>query len=177
MSAVQPAGFAALQILQQSQLTHARKEAAAGPAGDLVATANGIQPTNSDAVGASEVDDRFSVTSLDANKLKVHFMERAGEALGLSFDDFESAPEFGRALKDAISALKLENKEDWQLLIEEIEHSTGLDELGISLESFAEAIIDPAGYQGERLEALLRRETGEDPASRPGLDDIGRYGQ
>jgi hypothetical protein len=171
MSVLPPANLSALQLLQQSNLS---SFSAAGrerePAGITPIAASPAQPQQSDSM--------FSPMSIDVNKLKVHFMEQVGKALGLEVDDFESASAFGQAIRTAV--LEIKRSPDGDRLIRKIEEDTGLDKLGISLMDFANALIDPDSRAAERLDAALREyataEAGDNGADGPvRFDEIGIY--
>lgn len=61
----------------------------------------------------------------------------------------------------------------------EIENKLGLDKLGVSLDTVVNAMIDPGGDDGDKLDAALRRrlgEAGKDHSALARLDELGRYG-
>lgn len=167
MSVLPPANLSALQLLQQSNLTslsRVGRERQAGT-GDLPAVvASPAQP--------QQPDPMFSATYVDVNQLKVHFMERVGKELGLDVDDFESASAFGQAIKEAV--LKIKQSPDGDKILRKIEEDTGLDELGISLMDFANALIDPDSSAAGRLDAALR-EVANDQAGNGATDGPVRF--
>lgn len=124
----------------------------------------------------------FSAMSVDVNKMKVNLMERLGEKLGISYDDFEDASAFGRAIERAVNEIKLRG--DGDIAIMRIEHELGLDRLGVSLDEFVDAIIDPKSRAAEKLDAALLDEAGGDQyredgdervPGQPRMDEIGLY--
>lgn len=169
MSVLPPANLSALQLLQQSNLTSLSSAGRERQTGATV-VASPAQP--------QQPDPMFSPTSIDVNQLKVHFMERVGKELGLDVDDFETASAFGRAVKEAV--LKIMRSPGGEALLRKIEEDSGLDELGISLMDFANALIDPDSNAAERLDAALREhataEAGDSGADGPvRFDEIGIY--
>lgn len=173
MSVLPPANLAALQLLQQTHLTSlasGAKERQADSNAILTVTASPAQPR--------QPDPMFSPTLVDVNKLKVHYMEQVGKALGLEVDDFETASAFGQAIKDEI--IKIRQSPDAEKIIRKIEEDSGLDELGISLVDFANALIDPESRAAEKLQKALQEMAGElagqDGTDAPvRFDEIGIY--
>lgn len=136
------------------------------PADGLVAAANGVAPP--DGAGASKpsrqaqakiFEAMFSANTVDANKLKIKLMERLGKALGLSLEDFDTQASFASAVRDVIGQIR--QQEDGHLRLAAIEKELGLDKLGITLDDLVDALIDPEGEDGQKLEAALRKEAGE----------------
>lgn len=173
MSVLPPANLAALQLLQQSNLSSFSaigRERDPANAGLPVTAASPAQP--------QQPDPMFSPTLVDVNKLKVHFMEQVGKALGLDVDDFESASAFGQAIRTAV--LEMRRAPEGEALIHKIEDDTGLDELGVSLMDFAKALIDPDGNAAERLDAALQEAANSEAADKGAdgpvrFDEIGIY--
>lgn len=167
---------AALAILQQQ-----RPVPAAGSAGDgLVAS---INRTPADAgAGASPMQAQaefsqsmFSLDGLNVTATKVRLMERAGKEFGLDQGDYESVISYGSAVKNAVEALKRQSPS----AIAEIERQLGLDQLGVSLDTLVNAIADPQGGDGDRLDAALEREAGKQGEGKSASiqpDEIGLYG-
>lgn len=173
MSVLPPANLAALQLLQQSNLS---SFSAAGRERDPVNT--GIPAIAASPAQPQQPDPMFSANSIDVNQLKVHFMEQVGKALGLDVDDFETAPAFGQAISTAV--LEIKRAPEGDRIIRKIEEDTGLDKLGISLMDFAKALIDPDSNAAERLDAALQEaasaEAGDNGADGPvRFDEIGIY--
>ena len=173
MSVLPPANLAALQLLQQTHLTSlasGAKERQADSNAILTVTASPAQPR--------QPDPMFSPTLVDVNKLKVHYMEQVGKALGLDVDDFESVSAFGQAINTAV--LEIKRAPGGDRIIRKIEEDTGLDKLGVSLMDFAKALIDPDSNAAERLDAALQEaataEAGDNVADGPvRFDEIGIY--
>ncbi|RWM05003.1 hypothetical protein [Mesorhizobium sp.] len=154
---------------------------AAGSAGDgLVAS---INRTPADAgAGASPMQAQaefsqsmFSLDGLNVTATKVRLMERAGKEFGLDQGDYESVISYGSAVKNAVEALKRQSPS----AIAEIERQLGLDQLGVSLDTLVNAIADPQGGDGDRLDAALEREAGKQGEGKSASiqpDEIGLYG-
>lgn len=185
MSPLSSPNATALMVLQQ---TAALDKGRNDPKPDLVSIANGVSEpgeakTRSGPKAVHPVDDMFSVMSVDINKMKINLMERVGKELGVSFDDYEKASDFGRALREAVNKIKL--SENGDLVLREIERKVGLDKLGVSLDEFVDAIIDPESRAAEKLDAALLREAGGDaidliedeekPQGWPRIDELGIY--
>jgi hypothetical protein len=173
MSVLPPANLAALQLLQQSNLS---SFSAAGRERDPVHA--GIPAIAASPAQPQQPDPMFSANSIDVNQLKVHFMEQVGKGLGLDVDDFESASAFGQAIKEEV--LKITRSPGGEIVLRKIAEDTGLDKLGISLMDFADALIDPNGSAAERLDDALREyataEAGDSLVDGPvRFDEIGIY--
>ncbi|MEO3998160.1 hypothetical protein [Mesorhizobium sp. CAU 1732] len=182
MTLIPVAGSAALQLLlQRSQFSPLTVAAGRNATAEVVAAANGAVPASMAGAGLpnsrTEISDAiYSVNSVDANKLKVNLTERLGAEFGISADDFESASAFGTAIKHALDAMKQDD--GWQRRVAEIERNLGLDELGISLDSFINALINSDNDDAAKLDAALRDKVDDDAQrARFTLDDIGIYGR
>lgn len=170
----------ALLFLQNASRSSAmdRREAAPGPS--LVEVANGAAGNGGSVNGAAGAESAFDPKAIDVTEMKTRLFERLGEKLGISMDDFEKMSDFGRAIRDAVNALKKEP--DGYLVLAKIADELGLDELGISLDTLVEAVVDPDGDADDRLEAALAGMVDDDAADALaalrglGLDEIGRYG-
>ncbi|TGP20196.1 MULTISPECIES: hypothetical protein [unclassified Mesorhizobium] len=117
----------------------------------------------------------FSVNSLNVTATKVRLMERAGKEFGLDQADYESVFSYGSAVKNAVEALKRQSPS----AIAEIERQLGLDQLGISLDTLVNAIVDPTGGDRDPLDAAPEKHLGEiagDEAAWIQPDEIGLYG-
>lgn len=186
MSPLSSPNATALMVLQQTAALE--KPGRGEQAPDLVAIANGISSPAKTKVQSGPnavhpVNDMFSVMSVDINKMKINLMERLGEKLGISFNDFETASEFGREVQRLVNQIKL--REDGALIIKRMEHELGLDKLGVSMDEFIQAIIDPESHAAEKLDAALLREAGGEvleliddeytPPGQPRIDELGIY--
>lgn len=185
MSPVSSPNATALMVLQQ---TAALDKGRNDRKPDLVSIANGVSAPGEARVQSGPkvvhpVNDMFSVMSVDINKMKINLMERVGKELGVSFDDYEKASDFGRALQEAVNEIKMSPNGD--VVLRRIERQVGLDKLGISLDEFVQAIIDPEGRAAEKLDAALLREAGGEALELvedddqvqgwPRIDEIGIY--
>ena len=178
MLPVTTSGSTALAILQQGE---SRTRPDTSPL-DVLAVANGVKPSREagSEAGTAPVDDMFSAMSVDVNKIRVNLMERLGEKLGISLDDFEDASDFGRAVERIVDQIRL--REDGDIAIMRIEHELGLDKLGVSLDELVDSIIDPESRAADKLNEALLREAGGDAEGnqeqgprRPVIDEIGLY--
>lgn len=164
---------AALTILQQASRSRDTADGKAAGA-DLAAIANGVQdsadagkPSNSIQARARINEALFSVNALDVNKIKVDLMERLGKEFGISMENFESVSAYGAAIKRAVEWLK--RQDGGAKVLMEIEKKLGLDELGISVDTLVNAMIDPGGKDAERLDAALKEKAGK------ALEDAGGF--
>ena len=149
-------------------------------AGRLEASANGILQADESGAGRVSIDAQgkiteslFSVQTVDVTKLKVNLMERLGQELGLDMDEFETASEFGRAVKRAIDAIK--TQDDGAQRLAEIERKLELGKLGISLDDLVAALNDPDGEADNKLDAALMKmatERDEDASGPARLYDL-----
>ncbi|MDX8492226.1 hypothetical protein RFN29_11600 [Mesorhizobium sp. VK22B] len=101
-------------------------------------------------------ESMFSVNNLDATQMKARLFERVGKEFGIDQDDYDSLSSYGSAIKTALDDLKQKSSS-----IAEIEKKLGLDELGISLDTLVNAIVDPNGSDGDRLDAALEKKAGD----------------
>jgi hypothetical protein len=168
----------ALRILQQpSAASGASQKAATGA--DLTAIANGQAGQASGiATSAQTADALFGVNSPNLNKMKIDLFKRVGEALGVNESDYDSPEAYGAALKKVVAQIKLDPNA--QQLISGIEKDLGLDKLGVSLDTVINAIIDPKGDDGKKLDAALEKKVDDGHASKSKgsaviSDDIGLY--
>lgn len=149
----------ALQILRADR-TPSASTAEQQPAGrDLIAVANNLNKA-SDRPGADATEDIFSIHHIDANQLKIRLFERVGEQFGIDMDDHESLASYGEAIREAVALLR--QYPGGYIQLEEIEKKLGLNELGVSIDTVINAIIDPDGRHDDKLEEALKRKTGED---------------
>ncbi|MDG4882969.1 hypothetical protein [Mesorhizobium sp. WSM4884] len=166
----------ALLTLQRQRQTPAPKSIADG----LVSSIN--RSAEPDGAGSPLIQAQakisrsmFSVNSLNVTATKVRLMERAGKEFGIDQDDYESVASYGSAVKHAVEALKRQSP----AAIAEIERQLGLDQLGVSLETLLNAIVDPQGGSAGRLDAALEKylgEAAEGNAASLQPDEIGLYG-
>lgn len=151
---------AALQVLQSAQIFRQAGGGEAG-AGALVVPGNTRAATSGLSGPLRQAqsvisESLFSAGVVDVNQMKIHLMERLGKELGLSMDDFDSGAAFGKAVKQAISAIRM--TENGDLRLREIGDKLELDKLGISLDTLVEAMVDPGGDADKKLEAALMKQ-------------------
>lgn len=150
-----PVSSVAVQVLQQSKITPISIDKNEKTEDSLVAAANG---TKSESV--EETTNYWDINTVTPTQMKVKLFEAVGEALGLqeeSFSDFS-------AYASAIQAKMEKMKEDDPLafmVFHDIEKDLGLDELGLTLESVVEAMIEPGGSDDEALDAALKAKADE----------------
>lgn len=142
---------------------------------NVVAAVNGLGKASAEnALATNSSDDLFSVKIVDVNKLKVDLIDRLSKALGVKQEDYDTSRSFGFALKMAV--IELKSKPEGRMLLLELEKDLGLDKLGISIDTLINAIIDPSGDDGEKLDAALGKQLGEANQQRAiELDEIGIY--
>ncbi|RAZ90368.1 hypothetical protein DPM33_12615 [Mesorhizobium hawassense] len=134
----------------------ATTDSASGPA------ASPLMPAEP-AVSAS----MFSLDSLNITATKVRLMQRAGKEFRVDQADYESVSSYGSAIKNAVEALKRQSPS----AVPKIERQLGLDQLGVSLDTLVNAIVDPR--HGDRLDAALKQHAGGQGNQ---LDELGLYG-
>ncbi|RJT34886.1 hypothetical protein D3227_22875 [Mesorhizobium waimense] len=125
-------------------------------------------------------DSMFSVNSLDSNKLKIDLFGRVGKVFKVDRADYGSFNSYAPAVKQAIAAIK--SQAGGAQTIAMIEKSLGLDKLGVSLETVVDAMGDPGGDADDKLDAALRKQTGEAAEVKPSatqpeihFDELGIY--
>ena len=159
------------QILRHASALIASTGTTADSAGaQLVATANGVTlPTGSGDGGPAKKakaklsEALFKPNAPSVTEMKIHLMKRLGEEFGIALDDYETHAAFGAALRDAIAEIKLEP--NGALVLAAIERKLGFDKLGFSLDAFVNAIIDPKGNDGRKVDAALKKDLGLDSDS------------
>lgn len=159
----------------------------------LIAAASAVSAANVFTAGGPFVqakakisDAIFSANAPSITEMKIHLMKRLGEEVGVALEDYETHASFGSAVADRIDEIKKEPQ--GVLMISALEKKLGFDKLGFSLDTFVNAIIDPKGSDGERVDAALKkhldlegREEEKPDAARRGLDafrldESGLYG-
>lgn len=159
----------------------------------LVAAANGVElPSDKDGAGAaSRANGKISEALFKPNvpnaiEMKLHLMKRLGEEFGIKLEAHESHASFGRAIEAEINKIKM--KPEGALILSAIEKKLGFDKLGFSLDAFVNAIIDPKGADGQKVDAAIKDhlnldDEGQDKAEEARaalealrIDDAGLYG-
>lgn len=174
-------GSTSLQLLQQIAQRHAGQVAgAADLPGGASRGAAGPLPAGNAILQASYRTGQslFDLSVPDPTAMKVRLMERLGEEFGFDMDDFSSREAYGRAIRKAVDDLKAAGGFSE---LKRIEKELGLDELGITLDTLVNAIVQPGGDADEAVDAALRSELGQDEQGRDiarmfQQDEIGRYG-
>lgn len=176
MSSLTALNSATLLILQPQR----QQPAVQSPATDLVATINGAaSPAGSPLTQAQGKinESMFSVNNTDSTQMKARLFERVGQEFGIKQDDYKSLFAYGSAIKKAVDDLKQKSPS----AITQIEKKLGLDELGVSLDTLVNAIVDPQGSDGDKLDAALKKYLGEHDNKGNGAslqpDEIGVYGR
>lgn len=182
MTPVSPNGSIALAILQRAApiAQPGQRERTQGQ--DLTAAANGVPPEQISGASArstrlrSDVSESlFDASSPSLTEMKLDLFERLGKAIGLELSNFESVPDFGRAIKSLIQKLRAEP--GGALALQEIEKELGLDKLGVSIDKVVGAMIDPR--DNEELNEALKEQLAESTPVQQLLaatDEIGIYG-
>jgi len=179
MSSISALNNVALLILQPQ-----RTPSGGTPvANSLLASANGVSSHSASGSPLTQAQGKinesmFSVNNLDATKMKARLFERVGKEFGINQDDYDTLFSYGSAIKTALEDLKQKSPST----IPAIEKKLGLDELGISLDTLVNAIVDPQGSDGDKLDAALNKKLGEDAKGKTGQasfkqDEIGVYGR
>src|SRR5690606_33681004 len=100
----------------------------------------------------------FKPNAPSVTELKLHLMKRLGDELGIEFEDHETNASFGKAVKAAIDDIK--RQPGGLAVLSSIEKKLGFDKLGFSLDTFVDALIDPEGSAGRRVDAALKDHLG-----------------
>lgn len=189
----------AVQLLQQANRPLSQNDVSSNALGSnvsgvsLVAAANGVElPGETDGAGpasrawAKVSEALFKLNSPSPTEMKLHLMKRLGEEFNIKLEDRESHASFGRAIQAEINKIKL--KPEGVLILSAIERKLGFDKLGFSLDAFVNAIIDPKGMDGQKVDAALKEhlevdDEGQNKAEdaraaleKLRLDDAGLYG-
>lgn len=178
MSVLSPLHSSAVAILQNAVRPHAAaggRETAPGPG--LVAVANGVQDAGVSAGATQQAKAKvsealFKPNSPSVTEMKLHLMKRLGEEFGIKLEDHDSHASFGRAIRSAIDDIR------WSpsgvLKLAAVEKKLGFDELGFSLDTFVNAIIDSEGSDAKRVDAAIREHLGQAEADSDDAEDARR---
>ncbi|WP_144083482.1 hypothetical protein [Hyphomicrobium nitrativorans] len=185
MTSVSSTQSSAVQILQQAMRPLSSSETSPAASGaSLVAAANGVElASGEDGAGpASRANAKVSEALFKPNEpsaieMKLHLMKRLGDEFGIKLEDHENHASFGRAIQAEITKIKM--KPEGVLILSAIEKKLGFDKLGFSLDTFVNAIIDPKGTDGQKVDAALKDHLGIDDegkdkaeAARAALDKL-----
>lgn len=183
MLSISTTGSAALFLLQRAAPLQAQSGERRDPAADLVAVANGGPVSDGQSAQAKGriAQALFDRSIPDVTEMKVRLMERLGEELGISMDDFDSVRSYGFAIRQVVDQIRQEP--GGGLFLAELEKKLGLDDLGISLDTLVDAMLDETGEANRKLDAALKAHLGDifdedDKAALAALapDEIGIYG-
>lgn len=169
MSPVSSLNTAAVVLLQHASAL-ARDQSLTNSS--FLATANGVKasgfaPNPSFTQARAKVSEAFfGAQTIGVHQMKVNLMERLGDAFGIKVEDFETVSQFGAAVRDIVSAIKLQD--DGYLVLKEVEKKLGLDKLGISLDTLVKAIIDPESSDNDKLVTALEKELGAKSSGKEG---------
>lgn len=167
MSPMSSINTAAVRILQQTSPLFTPAGRRTSPGDGLIAAVNGVAPRGGAGVSQASTQARakisealFGVNSVGITEMKINLMRRLGEEFGISLDDHASQSSFGAAIKEEIAKIRLlDNGEE---ILAKIEKTLGLDKLGLTIDAFVNAIVDPEGADAETLDAALRKQVGDD---------------
>lgn len=157
----------ALSLLQQANRPLASPDAGDRAGVSLVAAANGVAPPEgangagpSQQAKAKVAETFFKPNAPSVTEMKLHLMKRLGEKFDIKLEDHESHASFGTAIRFEINKLKMQP--GGALILSAIEKELGFDKLGFSLDEFVNAIIDPTGTDGRKIDAALKDHLGID---------------
>ncbi|PCI05259.1 MAG: hypothetical protein COB78_01180 [Hyphomicrobiales bacterium] len=170
MSLVPPVNSSATYILQQSKINPMHLDKSASPNDNILAVANGID-AREEARDVKTADDYWGVFQTDPTQMKAKLFMALGEAFGLDMKDFKSISSFGNAIRAKLEKMKT-TPEGRQTLLN-IEKKLGLAELGISLDTLIEAVINPEGAANDKLEAALEKQSTEEDELAEAVEILG----
>lgn len=170
MSPVSPANSAAAMILQQSRINPVPLNDTTSPNDDILVAANGVD-AREEAKDVKTADDYWGVFQTDPTQLKVQLFRALGEAFGLDMKDFGSISSFGEAIRAQVEKMKM--SPEGRHALANIEEKLGLSELGISLDTLIEAVIDPDGTANDELEAALAKQSAEEDELADAVEILG----
>ncbi|AWN37219.1 hypothetical protein [Methylobacterium radiodurans] len=101
----------------------------------------------------------FSVNTVNLTKVKTKLFERLGELLNVRQESFDTAEAYGRALKQKLAEIRREPGSE--AFLAKIEKELGLDKLKITLDELTDAIVDPDGEAGRKLDAAIEKQYGK----------------
>lgn len=102
----------------------------------------------------------FDANHMTKEELKAKILRELAKSVGVNIDKGGSdLKDLGRKIKLSLEALKAEDPGKYQDFIDKLNKKLGLDKIGLSVEDFIEAIINPdsdkAKKLDEKLDALL----------------------
>lgn len=95
----------------------------------------------------------FSVSNVNPDKVKMKLFERLGELLGVHEGNFDTTEAYGRALKQKL--VEIRHDPGSEAFLAKVEKELGLGKLEITSDELIDAMIDPAGEAGKKLDAAL----------------------
>lgn len=152
--------IASLLIADHSASLQARlSEGQAARAGATVPAVTAVASGAVLQARAAVTESLFDAAVPDPLAMKIDLMERLGREFGISMDDFDTQFSFGKAIKAAVADIM--SKPGGYGVLREIGAKLGLDELGISVTTLVDAIVEPGGEADEKLDAAVREKAGE----------------
>lgn len=170
MPPVSPMNSTAALILQQSKISPIPLDNSTSPNDDILAVANGVD-AREEARDVKTADDYWGVFQTDPTQLKVQLFKALAEAFGLDMQDFGSISSFGEAIRAKVEEMKMDP--EGRKILAEIEKKLGLSELGISLDTLIEAVINPDGAANDELEAALAKESADEDELAEAVEILG----
>jgi hypothetical protein len=178
---------AAVQILQQAA-SYTSSDTPQQPGTAVLSIANGVAEAGAGAQSKARAkvsEALFDHSVPTVSQKRIELMRRVGDEFGLKLEDFETSSKFGAAVREKIGQIKLQP--GGALALAAIEKKVGLDKLGISLDDFVDAMMDPGGDEAKKLDAALAETLGDEAkdgaidGARERLallqrDDLGLYG-
>lgn len=155
MTFLPPVNSAAIHILQQSKTTSQQVDKNAPADNKIVATTNGVK---SDEV--EETTGYWDINTVTPTQMKIKLFETVGEAFGLDEDNFSDFAAYASAIQATMEKMKEDDPLAF-MVFHEIEKYLGLDELGLTLKSVVEAMIEPGGSADETLDAAMKEQADE----------------
>lgn len=166
MSAVSAIQSSAVLILQQMARPATSSEDAGSSARSLIAAANGVDdPNASRGAGATQQarakisEALFKPNAPSVTEMKLHLMKRLGEEFKIKLEGHATHASFGRAIQAEINKIKMQP--GGAMMLAALEKKLGFDKLGFSLDTFVNAIIDPSGSDGKKVDAALKEHLGK----------------
>lgn len=107
-------------------------------------------------------------TVFDANRttkeeLKAKILRELAKSVGVDIDKGgNNLKDLGRKIKVSLEELKAEDPAKYQEFIDKLDKKLGLDKLGLSVEDFVEAIINPDSDKAKKLDEKLDVLLGDD---------------
>lgn len=170
MSLVPPINSAATLILQQSKISPIPLDNSTSPNDDIIAAANGTR-AREEAKDVKTADDYWGVFQTDPTQMKVQIFKALGEAFGFDIKDFGSMKSYGEAIRAKVE--KMRTTPEGRHALADIEKKLGLSELGISLDTLIEAVIDPEGAANDELEAALAKQSEKEDELAEAVETLG----